>query len=114
MPHAHVFPNGSVYLINQNNKQGEWHAYVAPSYKGPYTRVPFTFEGNHGSGGGWEDPFVWWDGQHEVYKMLFHALPNAWQELLHGCSALALRVGGYAYSVDGRHWVQSPVAPFGN
>lgn len=111
MPHAHVFANGSLYLINQQS----WSAYKAPSWKGPYSRVEFDFEGNPGFGGGsgWEDPFVWYDNKQTVWKMLFHTVPQPQCPVL-GCKCLSMRVGGFAYSKDGIHWIRNPMPPFDN
>ena len=52
MPHAHVFPNGSVYVIHQNS----WRAFRAQHWSGPYTEVPFVFVDSRGKREGVKSP----------------------------------------------------------
>jgi len=118
MPHIHVFSNGTIFVINQGNGAPlgttGWTAFRAKSYKGPYESVDVVLAGNPGKEtpfGVWEDPFVWFDEKHEVFKLLFHAgfYPGI---LENKCSTM--RSGGLAFSTDGVNWIRSPVPPFSN
>jgi len=99
-PAPYVSSTGSLYVVCT------WYAYTAPSWRGPYTRVDFTFHGDAGKGT-WEDPFVWWDHRHNAWKLLSHVYAGTG-------SHYADRVGGYGYSYDGINWFRSPVPPFDN
>jgi len=103
-PAPYVHKNGSILLVC-SCWQCAWHAYTAPSWKGPWKDSPFTLVGDGGKGI-WEDPFIWLDTR-GVYKMLSHAF-------LGGGTEYAIRVGGFAYSFDGKTWTRSPNPPFDN
>merc|ERR1711948_22964 len=61
--------------------------------------------------GVWEDPFVWFDEQRQVWKLMFHA--GMYPGNLHNWCSTS-RSGGLAYSEDGVTWIRSPVPPFSN
>jgi hypothetical protein len=96
-PAPYVFANGSIVVTCT------WNSYKAQSWKGPWTRVNFNFHGDAGAGT-WEDPFIWYDYRHNVWKLLSHVYPsggNYWD-----------RVAGYGYSPDGSNWTRFPSQPY--
>jgi hypothetical protein len=66
--------NGTV-VVGSHDSDG-FYVQVAPSWKGPYSRVPghlFTFE-NHDRAKGYvfEDPFLWFDKAAQRWRVLVH------------------------------------------
>jgi len=99
-PSAYVLKNGTIHLACT------WFGVTAPSWKGPWTRVNFNFHGDAGKGT-WEDPFIWFDSRHKVWKLLSHVYEGTGPNY-------ATRVGGYGYSEDFSNWTRFPTQPFDN
>eukprot|EP01120_Amphizonella_sp_Union-15-10_P012506 TRINITY_DN5570_c0_g5_i1.p1 TRINITY_DN5570_c0_g5~~TRINITY_DN5570_c0_g5_i1.p1 ORF type:complete len:391 (+),score=81.17 TRINITY_DN5570_c0_g5_i1:73-1173(+) len=98
-PSPYVFPNGTIYLVCT------WETFRASTWKGPWERIPFIFQGDGGRGN-WEDPFIWVDSRGN-WKLLSHVWISTGKYY-------AERVAGLAYSKDGINWWRSPTPPFTN
>jgi len=96
-PAPYVYPNGSILLVCTDNQ-----GYTAPNWKGPWTEIRLTFNGDGGIGT-WEDPFIWRDTRGN-FKLLSHVYPdsgNYWD-----------RISGFAYSRDGINWTKANFQPY--
>jgi hypothetical protein len=69
-----VLPNGTV-VVGSHDSEG-FYVQVAPSWRGPYTRIPghlFTFESDDRSAGYvFEDPFLFFDKAARRWRCLMH------------------------------------------